>query len=85
MENSISSQMQSKIPQIDGTAVSLSSVRLPSVHCLKNVFHGKHQVRRKLRARRLPRSMSDGEHLGISMNGRCFFFLVTERCCRNFE
>ncbi|VDO40513.1 unnamed protein product, partial [Onchocerca flexuosa] len=67
MENSICSQTWSEIPHLNGAIASLGSIRLPS-HYLRTTFRSKHQVRRKLRARRLPRSMSDGEHLGMFMD-----------------
>ncbi|EJD74087.1 uncoordinated protein 83, partial [Loa loa] len=68
MENSMCSETWSEIPHLDGATASLGSIRLPSAHYLGNAFRSKHQMRRKLRARRLPRSMSDGEHLGICMD-----------------
>lgn len=69
MESSICSQAWSEIPHLDGATASLGSIRLPPTQHLGNTLRNKHQVRRKLRARRLPRSMSDGEHLGICMDG----------------
>lgn len=71
------SQIWSEIPHLDGATASLSSVRLPSAHYLGSTLRNKHQMRRKLRARRLPRSMSDGEHLGMCMDGQCFSSLLS--------
>ncbi|VDK73158.1 unnamed protein product, partial [Onchocerca ochengi] len=68
MENSICSQTWSEIPHLNDAIASLGSIRLPSSHYLRTTLRSKHQVRRKLRARRLPRSMSDGEHLGVFMD-----------------
>ncbi|KAK6107831.1 hypothetical protein QQG55_29790 [Brugia pahangi] len=69
VENSICSQTWSEIPHLDGATASLGSIRLPPAQYLGNAFRSsKHHTRRKLRARRLPRSMSDGEHLGMSMD-----------------
>ncbi|EJW76836.1 hypothetical protein WUBG_12255, partial [Wuchereria bancrofti] len=69
VENSICSQTWSEIPHLDGATASLGSIRLPPAQNLGNTFRSnKHQTRRKLRARRLPRSMSDGEHLGMCMD-----------------
>uniref|UniRef100_A0A0R3RIH8 KASH domain-containing protein n=1 Tax=Elaeophora elaphi TaxID=1147741 RepID=A0A0R3RIH8_9BILA len=68
IESSICSQAWSEIPHLDGATASLGSIRLPAAHNLGSTLRSKHQVRRKLRARRLPRSMSDGEHLGMCMD-----------------
>uniref|UniRef100_A0A915PJC5 Uncharacterized protein n=1 Tax=Setaria digitata TaxID=48799 RepID=A0A915PJC5_9BILA len=68
LEDSVCSQTWSDVPHLNGAVASLGSVRLPPSHSLGTAFYGRHQVRRKLRARRLPRSMSDGEHLGMCMD-----------------
>ncbi|CAG9531632.1 unnamed protein product [Cercopithifilaria johnstoni] len=68
MESSIYSQTCSEIPHLNGETAPLGLIHLPPAHYLGSTFRNKHQVRRKLRARRLPRSMSDGEHLGMCMD-----------------
>ncbi|VDN00971.1 unnamed protein product [Thelazia callipaeda] len=70
IDNTKCSQTWSEIPHTDNASASLALIRPPLLHNFASTFRGrgKHQIRRKLRARRFPRSMSDGEHLGICLS-----------------
>lgn len=61
-----SSQPQSDVMCMS-EVMTQSFTLTPTVSGIRN----RRIIRRKLRARRLPRSMSDGEQLGTWMNGWC--------------